>query len=444
MRLVIKFLLLCQVLECIRTQPLIYNKTKSNLDALLPLPKAATHLKCIFDYFRDQKLQEFRDILLITSVNLPDPIEELILTYLIESLGAKIMIMTYKVAGLNQISNDRLFTTVLLADDFELNRDEVEQTISRLSKKMFTIHANDFLGRKIELFNGPLMRSMNEVSAITLSGCGQKTSPSCKCDIFETTNGKCATRPPNKCRLVVRAHEFEPCTIMNKKHALTNSIEAILLPVFERKLNMKILISQSKKLAKQTDIFIGGLTGIHANKTTALTATTSYDYDSYTWCVTGANVRPKWQNIFAICKSINVVYLGFTFYYVIVYLMFAEGFFQRWTYDSYTMMLSSLRFVINTSQRDIFTSWSTRMMIIVPMWGMVLFYNIVVAFYILIIHRDIGTYQISTQSELVEQRHQLAGNLRTLEVIKEIEMVSVYCYAFISRSLYYVEGGAGG
>lgn len=431
MRLIIKFILFFQMLQCIQTETL---KGNSPLDALLPHPRVSinsTHLKCLFDYFHDQKLYEFEDILLITttSVNRPGPIEDLIVTFLNDNFGAKIL--TYQAARINQILNDRMFTAVLLADDLDLNREEFEHTIARLAKRIFVIHSNDFLGRRIEMLNGPGMHSVTDVTAITLSECDQETSTSCKCDIFKRTNGRCASRndkerSPNNCRLVVNARKFEPYTIMNKKHVLTNGIEAILLPVFERKLNMKVRFSQTKKHAKPIDIFIGGLAVTDANNTTTtVSTTTSYDYDSYTWCVTAASIRPKWQNIFALCKSINVVYIAFTFFYIMVYLIFVEGFFQRWPYDSYTMMLSTLRFVINTSQRDIFTSWSTRMIILVPMWGMVLFYNIVVAFYILIIHQDIGTYQISTQSELVEQRYQLAGDARTLEVIKGMEMVSV-------------------
>lgn len=155
-----------------------------------------------------------------------------------------------------------------------------------------------------------------------------------------------------------------------------------------------------------------------------LASTTVYDYDSLTWCIQHALVRPKWQNIFTIMHEIDVVYWGFAAYYLLVILFYFQTMYENVTYDAYTCMLKVLQILVYMPPHVRLEQTSTRILVLLPIWGLLIFYLHVISFYILIMHKSIPLYQIHTQAELIENHFQLSGDVSTRIFIRQSQLVS--------------------
>lgn len=154
------------------------------------------------------------------------------------------------------------------------------------------------------------------------------------------------------------------------------------------------------------------------------TSSIPYGVDSLTWCVRRAAIRPLWQNIFAILESIDIVFYAFLAYYCCVMLFYFQTTYEGLNFDAYTCMLKVLQLLIYMSPRVILKRTLSRLMVVLPVWGLVSFYLIVVCFYVNIMHKDIPLHQISTRDELIEEQFQLSGEWHAMEIIRQSSLVS--------------------
>lgn len=184
---------------------------------------------------------------------------------------------------------------------------------------------------------------------------------------------------------------------------------------------------------RYADIFIGGHAS-HLSPATVFRASRIYATDSLTPCIRHAGIRPIWQNIFAICTTINVILAGFATYYATVIILYMQAPFERWLRaDAYTIMLDTLQHLLNQSPRLQPKLTVTRLFFTFIMWGFVLFYTSVMSFYFVVIQKSIPLYQIHTKGELIEANFRIVGNLDTLKMIEKDAIVSHYFIVRLSQ-----------
>lgn len=182
---------------------------------------------------------------------------------------------------------------------------------------------------------------------------------------------------------------------------------------------MTFLLVQNAR--SQADIIIGA----HGMYPPDFQSTHSYGVDSLTPCIRYAGIRPTWQNVFAICKSINIVYIGFVAYYATVIVLYLQAPFEHWKrIDSYTTMLKTLQYVVNTSPKITVKLTSTKLFMTFISWGFILFFNTVISFYYVTIHKSIPLHQIHTKQELIDNNFQFAGDVHALRLLKNDATVS--------------------
>lgn len=311
----------------------------------------------------------------------------------------------------------------------------IDHHIRRIAKKLFIVYQPESFDDNYNIYDRFRdFATANSCFFINLLQCNATQQLFISSNNFNSRNNFNGLLMTEKFELKINRRKFEP--YVYKATGVRQSkigMEELLLTAIAQKLNTTLIYaSLSKQLSKvrNIDIFAGGYS-IGRPPIDGLISTAAFDSDSLTWCIRNAGIRPKWQNVFAILKDIEVLYVGFFMFYTLVLVIYIQSQYERWNYDSYTVMLKILQYLVNISPSVRMRKTATRIAMFLPMWGFILLFATVVSFYIVILHRSIGLYQIHTEIELIEENFRLAGDMRTLNMLNDDKRVIFYCFIFL-------------
>lgn len=185
-----------------------------------------------------------------------------------------------------------------------------------------------------------------------------------------------------------------------------------------------IIYYHAKNINSNIDIIIGGFDTSHLpNHNFILTKV--HSFDSLSWCVSRAKIKPKWQNTYSLVSDSRIPFLIFVGFYITVFLAYFQSIYENWSYDSYSLMLKVLQLCIGNTTNLYAKAAGTRLILIFEFCGSMLFYIYVTSLYIIIIHKSIRHDQIQTQVELIEGGFQLAGDQHALDMILKANAVGI-------------------
>lgn len=396
------------------------NVTKHDLWAKEPIK---IRLNCLYDYLRNEQQQSGLNELIIVSnkVNVLSSTENRLIQFLNENLNVKSVVWNYHQIHQLPIRFRLKLNIVWFAEQRHININ-IDNDILRNARKLIVIFQNRFHGARIELFARLNIVAHNQMRFIILHKCHEKQ---CECNIFGVIEYGCNSA--NSGTSLQLPHTKNVCTLNvsrrrnnSYKNGQSNGIQTRMMTTIANKLNMKIAYSnESNAFSTNIDLIIDD-NRIRSNE--SLNILSAYAYDSLTFCIKRAGIRPKWQNVFALCQSIDPLIVGFICYYcVVITLYFQIPFQNNWNYDSYCMMLKALQSILCQSPRIRIDRFRAANMVL--MWGSFLLYSVVISFYVIFIHRAILLYQVHTLNELIAHDFQLAGDVHTLEQLKKFKMV---------------------
>lgn len=372
-------------------------------------------LNCLYDYLRNEQQQNgLNDLIVITnSLNNSSSIENRLIRFLNEILSVKLQIRNYFSMTTHQKSNVLWF-----AESQPIDKN-IDAGIYRNARELFVIVTHGFHAGNIELFARFNAAEANQMRVIILNKCNEKQ---CQCQLFGATEYGC--NKPHDRKALQLPHLKAVCTLNVGQRRDSPHIIGQMMATIANKLHMQVdyLIGQSE-LSTNIDVSIDR-NSIRFNE--SLSIVTPYAFDSSTWCIRNSGIRPKWQNVFAIFQNIHPLLISFAFYYSMVILLYFQIPFQQWNYDSYCMMLKSLQYLL--CQSPVLDIKRCRAAMGIIMWGCFLFYTVIMSFYLILLHRSIPLYQIHTQEELIAEDFQLAGDVHSLNKLKEFEMVSHFFF----------------